>query len=133
MQFVISYAAAAATFFVLDMIWLAGLAKGFYFGRLAGYVRDRADVVVAGCFYLGYIAGVVFFAVAPAVREGSVATAGVYGALLGLLCYGTYDLTNLATLKNWPRDLAIVDMIWGTFLTAAAAVAGAWSAMKFAG
>ncbi len=133
MQYVVAYVAAAAVFFILDMIWLGGVAKDFYFGRLADYVRERADIPVAGGFYLGYLAGVVFFAIVPALREQSVAAAALYGALLGLLCYGTYDLTNLATLKNWPKDLVVVDMIWGTFLTGSAAAVGTWSAMKFAG
>ena len=133
MQYLAAYVAACLVFFALDMIWLAGVAKNFYFTALAGLVRERADIAVAGVFYLGYVAGVVFFAVAPALNGGGLSRAILNGALLGLLAYGTYDLTNLATLKGFPVKVAIVDMTWGVFLTTTTAVAGYLAATRLSG
>lgn len=131
MQYVIAYFAAALVFFALDMVWLAGVAKNFYFSRLGDLVRERPDFVVAGVFYAGYVAGIVYFAIAPALASGGFARALVNGALVGLLAYGTYDMTNLATLRGYPAEVAIVDIIWGMFLTATAAGAGYAAAHRF--
>ena len=133
MQFAIAYLAAAVAFFALDMLWLTKIARNFYFSRLGDLVRERPDFAVAGVFYLGYVAGLVYFAIAPALNGGGMARALVNGALLGLLAYGTYDSTNLATLRGYPAAVAIVDVLWGTFLTAAAAGAGYWAAQRFTG
>ncbi len=132
MQYVIAYFAAALTFFALDMAWLAGLAKNFYFSRLGELVRDRPDFLVAGVFYAGYVAGIVYFAIAPALAGGGMARALVNGALVGLLAYGTYDMTNLATLRGYPAEVAIVDILWGVFLTMTAAGAGYAAAGRLA-
>lgn len=132
MQYVIAYFAAALTFFALDMGWLAGLAKNFYFSRLGELVRDRPDFLVAGVFYAGYVAGIVYFAIAPALAGGGMARALVNGALVGLLAYGTYDMTNLATLRGYPAEVAIVDILWGVFLTMTAAGAGYAAAGRLA-
>ena len=95
---------------------------------------DQPNLGVAGLFYLVYVAGIVHFAVMPAVNGGSWVTALVNGALLGLVAYGTYDMTNLATLKNWSVSVSVVDMIWGVALTAIAATCGyfiaAWTVAK---
>lgn len=131
MQYVYAYAAAALVFFALDIVWLAGVARNFYFARLGELVRDKPDLIIAGVFYVGYIAGIVYFAIAPALAGGGVLRALVTGALVGLLAYGTYDLTNFATLRGYPADVAIIDILWGTFLTAIAAGAGCWAAMRF--
>ncbi|HNR77499.1 MAG TPA: DUF2177 family protein [Parvularculaceae bacterium] len=132
MQIVIAYVAAALVFFALDMVWLAGVAKDFYFSRLGDLIRPTPDYLVAGVFYAGYVAGIVYFAVAPALAGGGMTRALINGALIGLLAYGTYDATNLATLRGYPAEVAIVDVIWGTFLTAAAASAGYLAAARFA-
>lgn len=132
MQYVIAYFAAALTFFALDMAWFAGLAKNFYFSRLGELVRDRPDFLVAGVFYAGYVAGIVYFAIAPALAGGGMARALVNGALVGLLAYGTYDMTNLATLRGYPAEVAIVDILWGVFLTMTAAGAGYAAAGRLA-
>lgn len=133
MHIIIAYFAAALVFFALDMAWLAGVAKNFYFSQLGDLVRPKPDFLVAGIFYVGYIAGVVYFAIAPALAAGSFGKALINGALIGLLAYGTYDATNLATLRGYPAILAIVDTAWGTFLTATAASVGYLAASKFAG
>ncbi len=133
MQFVWAYISAAVIFFALDMIWLAGVARNFYFSRLGDLLRDRPDFAVAAVFYLGYVAGVVYFAIAPALAGGGMTRALLNGALLGLIAYGTYDATNLATLRGYSAQLALVDVVWGTCLSATAAGAGYWAAQRFAG
>jgi uncharacterized membrane protein len=115
------YLGALVVFLLLDGIWLGVVATDFYFSALGDLVRKPPNWIAAGVFYLAYIAGVVHFAVAPA---GSFASAGRNGALLGLLCYGTYDMTNLATLNGWPVEVAIVDIVWGGVITGSAAVGG---------
>lgn len=131
MPYIVAYLATATIFLALDIFWLGGVAKEFYFGKLDGLIREQPDLGVAGIFYAFYIAGVVFFAIVPALNGGGLGKAILYGALLGLFAYGTYDATNLSTLKGWPRDVAIVDTIWGGFLTAASAGAGYLAASRF--
>jgi uncharacterized membrane protein len=121
MQLLAAYAGAAVAFVVLDAIWLGMVAKNFYFSRLAGLLRDKPDLGVAAVFYVIYLAGIVYFAVVPALASGGMATALLNGAMLGFLAYSTYDATNLATLKGYPAAVAVVDVVWGTFLTATAA------------
>lgn len=82
---------------------------------------DKPNLGIALVFYLVYIVGVVVLAVNPALEKGQWTTAILYGGLLGFVAYGTYDITNLATLKSWPNIVAIVDMVWGTVLTASVA------------
>ena len=124
LKYPVAYIATAIVFFGLDFIWLSNMANGFYRNRLGAMLLDQPNMVPAALFYLVYIAGVVYFAVLPAVNVGSWGTALISGALLGLVSYGTYDITNLATLKNWPVSITVVDMAWGTLLTGAAAITG---------
>jgi uncharacterized membrane protein len=133
MAYLVAYGAAALVFFALDMVWLAGVAKNFYFSSLGDLVRPRPDYTAAAIFYVGYIAGIIYFAVAPALASGGMGRALLNGALVGLLAYGTYDMTNLATLRGYPASVAVVDIIWGVFLTASAAGAGYWAAARVAG
>ena len=121
MSYAIAYAATAFVFLAIDYVWLAFVAKDFYARSIGHLMRDAPDFGAAAVFYLFYVAGVVFFAVLPAESwKGAL----LRGALLGLLAYGTYDMTNLATLKGWPWRMAAVDMAWGAFLTATAAIGG---------
>jgi len=106
---------AAVTMGVLDGVWLAVVAKSFYRTQLGPILRRKFDGVAAGLFYVLYVIGVVALAVGPA---DSVANAALRGAVLGLVAYGTYDLTNRATVTPFPWRLALVDMTWGTVLTA---------------
>lgn len=133
MQLLAAYAGAAVAFVVLDAIWLGMVAKNFYFSRLAGLLRDKPDLGVAAVFYVIYLAGVVYFAVVPALASGGMATALLNGAMLGFLAYATYDATNLATLKGYPAAVAVVDVVWGTFLTATAAAFGYIAALRVSG
>ena len=128
--YIIAYAATLIAFFAIDMIWLGSVAKDFYAAQLGDRLGGPRWGVAIG-FYCLYIAGIVLFAVKPGIETGSVMTAAMWGALFGFFCYATYDLTNLATLKDWPAKVALVDIPWGTFLTASCAAAGAWAALKF--
>jgi len=124
MQYLAAYLATAAIFLLVDFVWLAYVAKNFYASRLGPLLLDKPNLTVAAAFYAIYVIGVVIFAVAPALQSGSWKTALIYGALFGLFTYGTYDMTNLATLKNWSVTVTVVDIIWGTVLTGASALLG---------
>lgn len=131
-RYIVAYAAGAVTFLVLDLIWLGVVAKDLYQREIGALLLERPLYGPAAVFYLAYLAGILVFAVSPALNAGSWVTAAIYGALFGLMCYGTYDMTNLATLKNWSSTIAVVDMAWGTFLTASAAVTAYLAASRFA-
>lgn len=131
--YVVAYLATAAVFFGLDFIWLGKVATSFYRSQLGDMMRDRPDFVAAGAFYLIYVGGIVYFAVQPYISGGSWTQALLSGAILGLIAYGTYDITNLSTLKNWPLTMSLVDMAWGTVLTGIAAAAGLAITQKIVG
>jgi len=105
-------------FFLIDMIWLGLIAKNFYRKHLGDLMSSRINWTAAVLFYLLFIFGLVVFVVQPAVLQNSPLNALLLGALLGLVCYATYDLTNLATLKDWPLLVTVVDLIWGAVLGA---------------
>lgn len=105
---------------VLDGLWLGVVAKRMYFDILGPILRQPFDRVAAGLFYVLYVGGVVVLAVAPA---DDVAGAALRGLVLGAVAYGTYDLTNRATIQPFPWKLVVVDIAWGSALTTAAATA----------
>ena len=119
-----AYAAAAIAFCLADFLWLGIIAKDFIRSQVGALVLDPPNWTAAAIFYALYLAGVVFFAVRPALAEGSLGSAVLHGALFGFFCYATYDLTNLATLRGWTLPMALVDIGWGTVVTAIAAAAG---------
>jgi uncharacterized membrane protein len=118
MDFLLHYAAVAGIFIAIDAVWLTVIASKFYKKQLGDKLKPKADLVPAVIFYLLYVAGIVVFALNPALGEESLACAAGYGGFLGLLMYATYDLTNQSTLKDWPVKVTIVDLIWGSFVTA---------------
>lgn len=124
MASVISVILTAITFVAIDMVWLAVIAKSFYRSRL-GHLLTK-DIVWSAVliFYVVYVLGVFYFVINPALASNSWKAAMQNGFLLGILCYTTYDLTNMGTLKDWSWAVAIVDIIWGGILTAATSVAG---------
>ena len=124
MKFVLTYLATLAVFAAIDLVWLGVVAKDFYRNGIGHLMGDGLNVPAAVAFYLVYIAGILMFAVLPAAQSGDWTRAAVLGAAFGFFAYATYDLTNLATLKNWPLGLALADMAWGSFVTALAAAAG---------
>ncbi|MEP6343123.1 MAG: DUF2177 family protein [Maricaulaceae bacterium] len=131
MHYIIAYFAAIIVFFIIDFVWIGTIAREFYKNQI-GHLRGvEVNVPAAIMFYLMYIAGIMIFAVKPALVSGSIKPALIYGALFGFFCYATYDFTNYATLKNWPLKMVVVDITWGIFLTGSVAMAAAWVALKF--
>jgi uncharacterized membrane protein len=129
MQYVIAYLATGLYMAIVDSIWLTNMINVYRQNIGELLLADGIRIAPAIMFYLLYIFGIVWFAVSPALANGgSLQTAALNGALLGLVCYGTYDLTNQATLKVWPTFITVMDMTWGAFLTATAAVAGTFAA-----
>ena len=115
------YAIALLVFFAIDMIWLGLVAKNFYRQQVGLLMRPDINWTAAIIFYLLFIFGLVLFIIAPAIEKSSLTHALLFGALFGLITYATYDLTNLATLKNWPILVSVVDMAWGVVLSASVA------------
>ncbi|MCB9813280.1 MAG: DUF2177 family protein [Pseudomonadales bacterium] len=113
-QFIVAF----VTFLAIDGIWLTLIAKDFYAKHLAFLLTNTPNLVAALIFYIIYIFSMVVLIIAPAIQKGSFITAILTGALFGLCAYATYDLTNLATIKDWPLIVTIVDLIWGTLLSA---------------
>ncbi len=124
MRYVTTYFATAVPFWIADLLWLGVVARTFYRDSLGPLMANPFDLKAAAAFYLIFPIGIVIFAVAPALAAVSASQALLMGALFGFFCYATYDLTNLATLKNWPLKMSLVDMVWGAVLTGATAWAG---------
>ena len=124
-SYLIAYAAAIIAFLVIDGIWLGVVAKNFYANNLGDLLRKDFLLLPSVIFYLMFTAGLVFLAVRPGQPDLSLLNIALHGAVVGLLAYGTYDLTNLATLRDWPPILSVVDLIWGTVLSASVALSSA--------
>ncbi len=120
----IAYVSTAIVFFAMDFAWLSLAANGVYRARVGSLLLDKPIMPVAAAFYLIYVVGAVVFCVLPAIREGDWFRAVWSGALLGCVAYGTYDMTNLSTLKGWSTEVSLIDMAWGTVVTAVASLAG---------
>ncbi|KJS16297.1 MAG: membrane protein [Hoeflea sp. BRH_c9] len=124
--FLKAWAGTALFILAIDAVWLGLVAKGFYRSQLGDLMLESPRLSIAALFYVMYSAAVVILASAPAARSGSIQDALLLGAIFGFAAYGTYDITNLSTLKNWPVMMSLVDIAWGTALTALAAAAGFW-------
>lgn len=122
----IRYVAVLAVLIVGDAIWLSYFARAIFRPTLGDILLDDPRWLAAGAFYVLFAFGVMYFAVTPSLRQGAWTNAALSGALLGFLAYMTYDMTNLASIKAWTVPLALVDMAWGTLITAVAATAGYW-------
>lgn len=120
----LTYAATTAMLLLLDAIWLGLVAKPLYQQGTGHLMAAQPRLGVAAAFYLLYPLGLVIFAVWPGAAAGGWGEAAWRGALFGLFAYATYDLTNLATLRDWPVGLALLDIAWGMVVSAAAATAG---------
>ena len=116
------YLITVPIFFIIDLVWLGVIAKGFYQKHLGYLMRPQINWVAAILFYLLFIIGIVLFAVRPALELQSPMRALVFGALFGFFAYATYDLTNLATVRDWPVIVTVIDLIWGTVLCGAVAL-----------
>lgn len=112
------YAASLGVFLVVDLLWLGVIARGFYRRELGALLRPDVRWGPAVLFYLLFVAGILVFAVFPALERGTLGRALLLGGLFGAISYATYDLTNLATLRGFPPIVAVVDIAWGAFLAA---------------
>jgi len=133
MPYVAAYLGAAIVFCVMDFIWLTIVAKDFYKTHMGELMAVEVKMVPAVTFYVLYLAGLVVFAISPALREQNWMVAAGLGLLLGIIVYASYDLTNMATLKTWSITLTLVDIAWGACVSAISAVAGFYAARVFAG
>lgn len=131
LNLIVSYCVALVALIVGDALWLSYFAKAVFRPTLGGILLDDPRWFAAGAFYLLFTAGLTFFAVTPAMRQGSWTMALASGALFGFMAYMTYDLTNLATIKVWTFQLALVDTAWGALLSGMAATAAYAAASRF--
>jgi len=129
-MFIKLYAIALPVFFAIDMIWLGLVAKDFYRAQIGALMKPDVNWIAAIIFYLIFIAGLVVFVISPAIEKGSWMHAVFFGALFGLVCYATYDLTNLAVAKDWPLLVTIVDLAWGAVLASSVSVVTYFIASK---
>ncbi|NLX82984.1 MAG: DUF2177 family protein [Clostridiales bacterium] len=113
------YLVTAAVFLAIDLLWLGLVAPKLYKQHLGHLMAEKTNFLAAGVFYLLYVAALLVFVINPAIASGSVWQALLKGAFLGLVMYATYDLTNLATLMDWPLNITLIDLLWGSFVTAA--------------
>ncbi len=124
------YLIALPIFFMVDMIWLGVLAKNFYKNQIGFLMKPDVNWAAAIIFYLLFLVGIVLFVIEPALEKKDLMFALSRGALFGLITYATYDLTNLATLKDWPLKVVVVDMIWGAVLSGTVCGSSYWIANK---
>ena len=125
-RYLAAYASTLLVMVLVDLVWL-GIQRGI--GHL---MAEQANLPFAGLFYLMYTFGIVYLGIAPTASAPGVKAAFFAGAALGLFAYATYDLTNLAVLRGWPVWLAVIDMAWGTLITAVSAAAGKFAYDRFA-
>jgi uncharacterized membrane protein len=121
-MFIRLYLIALPVFFAIDMVWLGLIAKNFYREKLGFLMGSSFNWIAAIIFYILFIAGLVFFVISPAISKQSWIHALLAGAFFGLITYATYDLTNLATIKDWPLVITIVDLVWGMVLAGSVSV-----------
>lgn len=112
------YIVTLISFLAIDGIWLVFIAKDFYAKYLGYLMSKNPNFFAAGIFYLIYTISLLIFVITPSIQKNSLQSAILYGALFGLCAYATYDLTNLATIKDWPLLVTVIDLIWGAFLSA---------------
>lgn len=116
MEFIRNYGIALVAFFLVDILWLGFVAKNLYAKYIGHLMAKKTNWPGAIIFYLLYVVALLFLVVYPALEKGDLRFALMGGGIFGLLTYGTYNLTNLATLKDWPAIISMIDMIWGTLL-----------------
>lgn len=130
MTWIVAFIAAALAFGALDALWLNWAGPNFYRPALGDVLADRFRMAPALIFYTAYVAAIVWFAVRPGLSNG-LGAAALNGALLGAICYATYDLTNQATLRHWSVSVTVIDILWGALATAIAASAATFIASRF--
>lgn len=117
MEFIKMYLIAFVTFVIVDGIWLGVISKNLYKKELGHLLSSNPNWIAAIIFYLLFLGGLIYFVINPGIEKESIKVLLISAALFGLMTYATYDLTNLATLKNWPVKITVIDLIWGTTLS----------------
>jgi uncharacterized membrane protein len=123
-KYAVCYGVTLLTLLIVDGVWLGLVAKNFYQSQIGHLMAEKVNFLAAGLFYVVYPFGVVYFAASNGLDSGDWRDATLRGAILGLVAYAAYDLSNWATLKDFPAQMALVDIVWGTALTALAATVG---------
>ena len=124
------YILALLIFLGIDALWLGLVAPDFYRSQIGHLMAETPNLYAAGVFYLLFVGVLVYFVIEPALRIENMKDVWIRGALFGLVTYATYDLTNLATLRDWPLLVTVVDLAWGTILAAGTAAASVWAGRK---
>jgi uncharacterized membrane protein len=130
-MFIKLYLIALPIFLAIDAVWLTLVAKNFYAKQIGFLMSKNPNLMAALIFYLIFIAGLIYFVITPALDKRMWTQALLAGAFFGLVTYATYDLTNLATVKDWPLIVTIADLFWGMFVSAAVSVTTYFFALKF--
>lgn len=130
-KYIFTYLATLITFVAIDLVWLMWLARPTYVAEMGNLLKKEPQLVAAVAFYLLYAAGLVFFAVVPGIRAGSIINGLFLGTALGLIAYGTYDLTNLSVVEGFNWRIAMIDLLWGTALSGAVAAVVVAGSTKF--
>ena len=130
-MFIKLYLIALPVFFIIDMLWLGVVAKNFYRNQIGFLMKTNINWAAAIIFYLLFIAGLVYFVLMPSMEKRSLSLLLTAATFFGLLTYSTYDLTNLATLKDWPLLVTIIDIIWGMFLSVSVSLISNLIAIRF--
>jgi uncharacterized membrane protein len=124
MTYVASYIAAFVFFLSVDVVWIKSVARPLFERYVGDMLLETPRLGTAATFYALYVAGIIYFSVIPAVSGETWRIAALNGAIIGFLAYGTYEATNLATLKGWTYEMAVIDLVWGLVLTSMTAVVG---------
>ena len=132
-KWVIAYISAAIVFGVMDAIWLRWAGPNLYGPVIGEIMAENFRIAPAAAFYLVYLAGMCWLAIKPGLESGQVSTALLNGAILGAVCYATFDLTSQAVFKVWATQISIADIAWGTFVTGTSAAIATWVTLKFSG
>lgn len=132
-KWVIAYISAAIVFGVMDAIWLRWAGPNLYEPVIGEIMAENFRIAPAAAFYLVYLAGMCWFAIKPGLESGQVSTALLNGAILGAVCYATFDLTSQAVFKVWATHISVADILWGTFVTGTSAAIATWVTFKFSG
>ena len=131
-KWIIAYGVAAVSFLAMDIVWLRWASVNLYKPVIGEIMAEKFNGGAAVAFYLIYIAGMCWFAIKPGLTGGGVQAAMLNGILLGALCYATFDLTSQAVMKVWATHISVLDILWGAFVTGAAASIATWTVLRFA-
>ncbi|OYT98206.1 MAG: hypothetical protein CFE40_13140 [Burkholderiales bacterium PBB1] len=131
-KYISAYLATAVVMIVLDLLWLGVIATPLYQQGLGHLMAERPNLMAAAAFYVLYVFGLLMFTIVPQAADASWLKTAATAAMFGFVAYATYDLSNLATLRDWPVWLSLIDMTWGAVLSAVAAIAGRFAWDRFA-